>query len=118
MPNVYSVAFLSVHNVPNGTVVEYDFPAGDWTFVLRRIDAFLSGIGGGAVQAFDNYDSTFWSDTQPSPDDGFWFNWDGRQVFAPGDKLFLTADNLSGAHADFRASGYALVGTVPIPIFT
>jgi hypothetical protein len=104
--------------VPNGTVIEYDFPAGLYTFVLRRIDVFLAGIGGGAVQAYDNYDSTFWSDTQPSPDDGFWFNWDGRQVFAPGDKLFLTADNLSSDTSDFRASGYALTGLAPFAPLT
>jgi hypothetical protein len=113
---IYSVRFAAVTGVDIHTVVSMTFPAGDYTYVLRDMDVFLAGEGGGGFTVHDSYGGTIWAVNEVNPFPGLWQQWTGREVYAPGDILYFgcdTADPLG--HGDWSASGYALTGPVPFP---
>lgn len=105
---VYSELIASQHEADGQVeyIVELD-PAYIW--VVRDIDAFIAGVGGGAIDVFDGNGVTFWQDEQASITTGLWMYWRGRQVFPPGSSLhwiFTVLDPFG--HGDIRFSGYRL----------
>jgi hypothetical protein len=79
------------------------------TTVIHTMDAFLAGLGGGYVQAWDTISTTFWYVAEASDSTGLWLQWRGRQVFDPGGTLYFKGSVLDPlGHMDFRASGYVL----------
>jgi hypothetical protein len=114
---VYSVAFLSAHGVVQDTVWHYDFPEGDYTYVMVHMDAFFTGAGANQLIVYDNHLTTFWQEQGTFEPGGDWEQWQGRQVFAPGDWIEISVQTFDiYSHVDWRASGYALTGLVPFPV--
>ena len=108
---IYSRVIFKHHSIPTGTVVEFPLPESA-VYVVRDMDAFIPGIGGGAIQVYDADDITFWSDSQASGTNGVWFQWRGRQVIQGPSSVFVTGVALGvidpSDGPDIRASGYIL----------
>lgn len=80
-----------------------------YVWVIRDMDVFIAGVGGGAVDVFDEAGATFWFVEEATPSSGVWLSWRGRQVFEPGSSLhwkFTVLDPFG--HGDIRVSGYRL----------
>ena len=105
---IYSRRIVSQHGLGSGVTFEIPLdPTVVW--VVRDMDAFIAGAGGGAVQVNDDHSTTFWEDEQHPPDVGVWMQWHGRQVFEPVASLYVTFTVLDPlGHGDIRISGYAL----------
>ena len=108
MATVYSRLLFRAHAVDTDTVAVYTFPAG-YLYVVRDMDVFLAGEGGGAFSVYDGASCTFWSVTAPEGGTGFWEHWSGRQVFEAGDSVSFAPSTIDPfGHGDIRVSGYAL----------
>lgn len=110
MASIYSRCLVRAHALASGTAYEFPFAEGA-TYIIRDMDAFLPGIGGGSVQVYDDALCTFWSDQQESASSGIWLQWRGRQVFEGGQSIFVEIENLGATSAeggDIRISGYVL----------
>jgi hypothetical protein len=108
---IFSQLFVSAHGIDVGDVLPLPF-AGTGTYVLRDVSIFVVALGPVTAQMYDNFDATFFQLSEADAGGGFWAQWQGRQVFRPGDTLFFTATSLGGLLTpgtfDVRASGYAL----------
>lgn len=109
MAQVYSTLFVDAHGVDTDTAAEFTFPTGDYIYIVRCMDVFLAGEGGGAFSVYDDAGATFWSVTSAEGGTGFWEHWEGRQVFLPGGQILFKPSTIDPfGHGDWRVSGYTL----------
>lgn len=110
MARIYSTVFVDSHGTGTGVVLEYDFSGAD-VFVVRDVASFCGQATGLAqFQIYDAAGATWMYDEVETASIGCYTHWTGRQVFYPGDKLFLTgqAASIVPALFDWRVSGYTL----------
>lgn len=109
MAAVYSIVILAYHGITGVVTPPWTAPAG-YVTILRDMDAFCSSDLGGVLQLYDEGARTFWSESvEPSPN-GNWVQWNGRQVFEPGEEINVAGEVSGGTgHWDLRACGYQLL---------
>jgi hypothetical protein len=105
---IYSALIWQDHAVPSDDTHFIDLPS-DVVTIIRDMDVFLAGVGGGAFSVWDDALCTFWSVQSPEGGTGVWEHWSGRQVFPPGGRLYFKPSLLDPlGTADLRISGYRL----------
>lgn len=111
MAAIYSVCFVRAHPVDTDTAITFVFPPG-FVYVVRQMDVFLAGVGGGEFGVADDAGCTFWSVTSAEAGTGFWEQWKGRQIFQAGWSMTFSCHTIDPfGHGDWRVSGYQF----PVP---
>ena len=106
--SVYSKVFMDLHGVGSGDIEVITFEPDGYVWVVRCIDVFLAGVGGGEFNVYDDAGATFFAAQVPDAS-GSWQQWRGRQVFNPGNQISFEPQLLDPlGHADIRISGYQL----------
>lgn len=108
MAGVYSQVFMDLHGVGSGDIEQITFEPEGFVWVVRDIDVFLAGVGGGEFNVFDDAGATFFA-AQVADVTGSWQQWHGRQVFNAGNQINFEPQLIDPlGHADIRISGYRL----------